>query len=129
MRIVGHGIDIVDNARITRVLEAHGRRFVQRCFTAREAAYVDNARGHRRIERLAGRFAIKEACLKALGTGWRNGIAWTDLEILPDAMGRPILSVSGKARQVADRLEVCEWWISLSHTADYSTGSAIALAR
>lgn len=128
MRLLGHGIDLVDIARIERLLADHGQRFLDRCFTAREAAHAHSGRAQRlRVERLAGRFAVKEAVLKALGTGWRGGIAWTDMEILPDAAGAPRLALSGEALRIAERKGIREWSVSLSHTAGQAVGSAIAL--
>ncbi|MEM6314067.1 MAG: holo-ACP synthase, partial [Planctomycetota bacterium] len=81
MQLLGHGIDIVEVARVRGLLEKHGRRFEQRCFTAAEVAYA-NRRPKRAAEHLAARFAAKEAVLKALGTGQRHGIAWTDVEVV-----------------------------------------------
>lgn len=127
MRIFGHGIDLVNNARIARMLDDHGSRFLERVYTAAERAYAEQG-GKRKIERLAGRFAVKEAALKALGTGWRSGIAWTDLEVRVDPLGRPMLHISGEAARIAAELGVTEWRISLSHTEDHSVGSAIAIA-
>ena len=81
MQIIGHGVDLVDIARIETMLAEHGRRFVQRCFTEREQQYAEASRRHR-AQRYAARFACKEAVLKALGTGWRDGIAWRDVEVV-----------------------------------------------
>ena len=83
--------DIVENrAHPYRMHEEHGQRFLDRCYIAgfMEQAYC--ARNTKRyFEHLAGRFAAKEAVLKVLGTGWRGGIAWTDIEILPEPSGQP----------------------------------------
>src|SRR5689334_16629057 len=88
MPILGHGIDIVETARIRRLVEEHGQHFLDRVFTPGEQAYC--ARNpKRRYEHLAGRFAAKEAVLKVLGTGWRGGIAWTDIEITKEPSGQP----------------------------------------
>lgn len=125
MRIIGHGIDIVETERIGAVLEAHGETFLERCFTAAERAYSDGA-PRRRLEHYAVRFAAKEAVLKALGTGWSDGIGWRDIEVLRLPSGRPALLLSGRARAVADELGVHEWQLSLSHTASYAVASAIA---
>jgi len=127
MNIVNHGIDLVEIARIERMVGEHGERFLHRCFTPREVAYAD-ASPRKRIERLAGRFAAKEAILKALGTGWREGIAWRDMEILPDTLGRPMLTLSGEAAALARRQGIGAWSISITHTEALAMGSAIALS-
>src|SRR5687768_9591754 len=99
MRIVGHGIDMVETARIARMLEEHGEQFMKRCFTQGERDYTADKR--RAIEHLAGRFAAKEAILKVLGTGWRHGIAWTDAEVVREPSGRPRVVLHGKCAEVA----------------------------
>ncbi len=86
MPILGHGIDLVEVARVQGMLDTHGERFLARCFTAGEQAYCA-ANAARMAEHLAGRFAAKEAVLKVLGTGWSGGIAWTDVEVVREARG------------------------------------------
>ncbi|MEQ8844156.1 MAG: holo-ACP synthase [Phycisphaerales bacterium] len=125
MSIVGHGIDLVEVARIERLLGEHGDRFLERVFTHGEQAYARDAR--RRVEHLAARFAAKEAVLKALGTGWRHGIAWTDVEVVRDAAGQPGVALSGEALNWAEKAGVGGWRLSLSHTAGFAAASAIAL--
>lgn len=124
MAIIGHGIDIVETARIARMVEEHGQRFLDRCFTPAEQAYC-HANGRRQFERFSGRFAAKEAILKVLGTGWSGGIAWTDMEILPTAAGQPILRVSGETAIIANRLGIVRWHLSISHIETHATASAI----
>jgi holo-[acyl-carrier protein] synthase len=126
MSIVGHGIDIVETERIGRMLQEHGRRFLDRCFTPREQAYCA-ANSRRRVEHLAGRFAAKEAVFKALGTGWRGGIAWTDVEILRRDSGQPYLQLSGECLRVAERLGIRRWQVSITHVSTHAAASAIAL--
>lgn len=122
--IVGHGVDIVAVERIGRMVAEHGERFLSRVFTAKERAYAQGkARG---AEHLAARFAAKEAAFKALGTGWRDGIAWTDVGVEHDAMGRPMLVVRGRAAEVARARGVARWWVTLSHTAGTAVASVIA---
>ncbi len=125
MRIIGHGIDLVENARIAALLEAHGERFTERCFTVTERSYADQAE-RLRVQRYAVRFAAKEAILKALGTGWTDGIAWTDMEVLRLPSGEPRLLLTGRAAEVAAERGIVAWSISLSHTEAWSVGSAIA---
>lgn len=124
MAIIGHGIDLVEVARIARMVGDHGHHFLDRCFTPREQAYCA-ANPRRQHEHLAGRFAAKEAILKVLGTGWRQGIAWTDMEVLPDALGKPTLALTGDSAEIARRIGITHWHISISHTTTHAVGSAI----
>ena len=122
--IRGHGIDIVEIARLKRSVEEHGQRFLDRVYTQAEQAYC--ARNAKRYyEHLAGRFAGKEAVLKVLGTGWRGGIAWTDIEILPEPAGRPVVTLSGESARIATALGITQWHISISHIETHATASAI----
>lgn len=125
MAVVGHGIDIVETARIREMVGSHGAHFLDRCFTAAEQAYCDRS-AKRRFEHLAGRFAAKEAVLKALGTGWRGGIAWTDIEILPATGGQPQLRLSGETLRIAAEHGIERWHVSISHIETHATASAIA---
>lgn len=125
MKIIAHGIDLVDFDRIGRMLERHSERFLERVFTQRErddASAVKN-----QIEKLAGRFAAKEAVMKLVGTGWRDGVAWTDIEVVNDPLGRPLVSVSGRIRQLADSAGVEQITLSITHTAQFAIASAVAL--
>lgn len=81
-----------------------------------------------RIERLAGRFAAKEAILKLLGTGWRGKIAWTDIEIVNDPLGRPQVRLSGEVRKIASQQGVGDLSLSITHTANFVIASAVAIA-
>jgi len=128
MSIIGHGIDVVETERIDRMLRDHGQHFLDRCFTPGEQAYCATHR-KRYLEHLAGRFAAKEAVLKALGTGWRGGIAWTDIEVLRHESGRPLLSLTGESGRIARELGVKSWHLSISHVSAYATASAIALGE
>jgi holo-[acyl-carrier protein] synthase len=126
MPIVGHGIDIVETARIKRSVEEHGERFLERVYTPAEREYC--ARNKKRyFEHLAGRFAAKEAVLKVLGTGWRGGIAWTDIEILPEPSGQPKVTLSGESLRIATQLGIVHWHVSISHIETHATASAIGL--
>lgn len=124
MAIIGHGIDIVETARIRRLAQEHGARFLDRCFTPAEQTYcMRNEK--RRFEHFAGRFAAKEAILKVLGTGWSGGIAWTDIEILPNAAGQPLITLTGESAAIALRLGIGRWYLSISHIETHATASAI----
>src|SRR4029078_7952623 len=95
MPILGHGIDIVEKARIRKLAAEHGQHFLDPVYTPLEqASCAKNPK--RYFEHLAGRFAAKEAVLKVLGTGWRGKIAWTDIEVRPEASGSPKGGVSGE---------------------------------
>lgn len=125
MGVLSHGIDVVEERRIAEMVERHGTRLLDRVFTAGEQEYCRSS-GALRPERLAARFAAKEAVLKALGTGWRGGIAWTDVEVERDAAGRPGVRLEGEAAAVATRLGVRAWHLSLTHAGGVAIASVIA---
>ncbi|HRK30746.1 MAG TPA: holo-ACP synthase [Tepidisphaeraceae bacterium] len=122
--IVGHGIDIVEIGRVKKLVETHGQHFLDRCFTPGEQAYCA-ARPKRYYEHLCGRFAAKEAILKALGTGWRKGIAWTDMEILNAPTGQPGVTLTGECAKLAAEMNINRWLVSISHIETHATASAI----
>ena len=126
MKIIAHGIDLVDFPRLGEVIQRHGVRFLNRVFTGREQADADSVRN--RIEKLAGRFAAKEAVLKMIGTGWRGGIAWTDIEIINNSTGRPIVEISGEVKRIADEAGIEQITLSITHTANFAIASVVALA-
>jgi holo-[acyl-carrier protein] synthase len=112
--ILGVGSDITDVRRIAKVIERYGDRFIDRVFTATERARADKRRN--RIETYAKRFAAKEACAKALGTGLRAGVWWRDMGVVNLASGRPTMALTGGAKR---RLEAitpagCEARIDVS---------------
>jgi holo-[acyl-carrier protein] synthase len=124
--MLGHGIDIVETHRIKGMVEEHGQRFLDRIFTPLEQAYC-NARTKRYYEHLAGRFAAKEAVLKVIGTGWRNGIAWTDIEVVNHESGQPTLRLTGEVDRIARDLGITKWLLSITHIETHATASAIGL--
>jgi len=126
MGIIAHGIDLVDCPRIEQMIERHGERFVRRVFTAAEQAYAEANKND--VEKLAGRFAAKEAILKLMGTGWRGKIAWTDIEITNNAAGQPEVALSGEVKRIAEELGIGHISISITHTANFAIASAVALA-
>ena len=126
MGIVSHGIDMVECARLAESISRHGERFLNRMFTEAELAYC---RGRKReIEHLAGRFAAKEAVLKVLGTGWRNGITWKDIEVRNEPSGQPVVTLTGQCRVIADQLGLDKILISISHIGTHAIASAIGAA-
>jgi holo-[acyl-carrier protein] synthase len=127
MEIVAHGIDLVDCPRIEQMIQRHGERFINRVFTAAEQAYAQANKND--IEKLAGRFAAKEAILKLMGTGWRGKIAWTDIEIINNAAGQPEVSLSGEVGKIAEQLGIRHISVSITHTANFAIASAVALAK
>jgi holo-[acyl-carrier protein] synthase len=127
MEIVAHGIDLVDFPRIEKMAKQHSQRFLDRIFTTSEQAYADANKN--RIEKLAGRFAAKEAILKLMGTGWRGKIAWTDIEIVNNPSGQPQVNLSGEVKKIADKLGIKHISVSITHTANFAIASAVALAN
>lgn len=111
--IVGLGIDLVEVARFADALGRHGDRFVDRVFTEAERAAC-GARADR-VLALAARFAAKEACLKALGTGWAEGLGFRDVEVVRDGDGPPRLVLHGAAARRAEVLGVMRSHVSLTH--------------
>ncbi len=121
--IIGSGVDVAEVDRIRAACERFGRRFIERVFTAAEIAYVD--RKANRFERYAGRFAAKEAGMKAIGTGWRRGVRWKDFEVANLPSGKPTLKFHGVAASFAERLGVKNVSLSITHTK--STGLAFVI--
>jgi holo-[acyl-carrier protein] synthase len=127
MGIIAHGIDLVDFPRIEEMVNRHDKRFLDRVFTAAEQAYANANRNG--IEKLAGRFAAKEAVLKLVGTGWRGEIAWTDIEIVNTPTGQPEVRLSGEVKKIAEKLGITQISVSITHTANFAIASAVALAE
>lgn len=125
MPILGHGIDIVEISRIESMLEDHADRFATRCFTEQEQAYAEES-PRVRGERYAGRFAAKEAVLKALGTGLRYGLEFTQIEVERTGEGAPTLRLHGKAAEMAQSRGIARWHISLSHAGGFAVATVIA---
>jgi len=106
------------------MVERHGERFLDRVFTEREQS--DAQAVHNRVEKLAGRFAAKEAVLKLLGTGWRGKIAWTDIEVTNNSSGQPEVRMDGEVKRIADEAGVKQIALSITHTANFAIASAVA---
>ncbi len=121
--IVGIGIDLVETPRIAEALERHGTRFLKRLFTQGEIAYCEKFKN--RAERYAARFAAKEAAFKALGTGWREGVRWLDVEVTHLASGKPELVLSGRAKELADEMDVTRTAVSISHSDRYVVAEVV----
>lgn len=125
MNIIGHGIDLVDIAEMRRWIEDPRGPLIPRCFVQEELDEIGD--GPDRIERLAGRFAAKEAVLKALGTGFGAGVAFSDVIIHRAAGAPPQVRLTGGAAKVAIELGVTDWQLSISHTGAMAMASAIAM--
>ena len=121
--IVGLGVDIAEVERVRAAIERHGETFLRRIYAPAERAYCERYRN--KYERYAGRFAVKEAAMKALGTGWRRGIRWTDIEVARQKGGKPSLELHGAARTIADELGVKHIALSITHTAAQALAQVI----
>jgi holo-[acyl-carrier protein] synthase len=121
--IVGLGIDIAEVARVKAAIERHGETFLRRLYTAQEQEYCERFKN--KYERYAGRFAAKEAAMKALGTGWSRGVRWVDVEVVREKGGRPTIKLAGEAAKIADRLGVKYISLSITHTADQAFAQVI----
>jgi holo-[acyl-carrier protein] synthase len=121
--IVGMGIDVEEVERVRGAMERQGERFLRRIFTETERAYCEQFKD--KYERYAGRFAVKEAAMKALGTGWSRGVRWVDIEITRLRGRRPTLELKGEARKIADRLGVKNIAISITHTSKQAMAQVI----
>jgi holo-[acyl-carrier protein] synthase len=125
MSVLGHGVDLVEIAALRRWIEDPRDPLVPRCFTADELTEIGE--GPDRIERLAGRFAAKEAVLKALGTGFGAGVAFKDVVIRRKQSGPPEVVLSGGAALAARDLGITDWRLSISHAGGMAIASVIAL--
>ena len=121
--IVGMGIDVAEVKRIQAVMESQKERFLRRVYTQQEIAYCE--RFNNKAERYAARFAAKEAAFKALGTGWREGVRWLDVEVTHRPSGKPELVLTGRAKEVADQLRVARAEVSISHANHYVVAQVI----
>ncbi len=121
--IVGTGIDIAEVPRISAAIERFGQRFIARIYTEAEIRYCDSKAN--RFERYAGRFAAKEAGMKALGTGWNYGVRWRDVEVLRQPGQRPTIVFHGRAAEFAQKLGVVNASLSITHSADQAFAQVI----
>lgn len=121
--IVGTGVDLVETPRIADALKRHGERFSKRLYTAAEIAYCERFKNP--AERYAARFAAKEAAFKALGTGWRQGVRWLDVEVTHQRSGKPELVLTGRAEELARKMRVARTAVSISHADGYVVAQVI----
>ena len=125
MNVIGLGTDIIECLRIAKMIEKHGELFLNRVYTQSEIAYCSSRKGA--SQSYAGRWAVKESVLKAMGTGWSRGIRWKDIEVVTDLTGKPSVAIHGVAKEICDELGIAEVLISLSHCRSHATATAIAL--
>jgi holo-[acyl-carrier protein] synthase len=125
--IIGLGTDIVEIERIRGMIDRHGDHFVQRCFTADEIAYAQKHRDA--AVRFAGRWAAKEAIVKVLGTGFIQGITFHDVEVVSLHTGQPTVRIAGEAAEIAARLGIGKILLTISHSRDYATATAIGISQ
>ena len=124
--IYGIGVDLVKVQRIEQAVKRWDRRFLDRIFTPIEQEYC--YRQKKPMFHLAGRFAVKEAVLKALGTGLRLGIRWVEIEVVNSPSGQPTVRVSGKVKELMQQNRIETIHVSISHDTDYSIGQAVLTA-
>ncbi len=125
MNILGIGTDIIECERIGRMVDKHGDHFVNRVFTEEEVRYCTERRNG--DQHFAGRWAAKEAVLKALGTGWIAGISWQDVEISNEVSGRPLIRLYGGAAEIAQKRGIREIQISITHCVSHAVAFAVAI--
>src|SRR3989304_3367706 len=121
------GTDITECLRIARMIERHGELFIDRGYTPDEIIYCQSRK--QSTQHSPGRGAAKKAILKAIGTGWRRGISWRDMEIRNDSSGKPHVAVCGGVRDVFEQLGIQEIFLSISHCRTYATAVAIAVGQ
>lgn len=125
--VIGIGTDIIECSRIAKMIEKHGEIFLTRVYTQNEIAYCSGRKAAN--QHYAGRWAAKEAVLKALGTGWAHGIQWTNVEVVNQQGGKPNIVLEGMAREISLQQGVREMMISISHCRNYAVAYATALGE
>lgn len=121
--IVGLGVDITEVERVRGAIERQGERLLKRVYTEKERVYCEKFKN--KYERYAGRFAVKEATMKALGTGWSRGVRWVDIEVVREMSGKPRLELRGEAKKIADKLGVKHISVTITHTASQALAQVI----
>lgn len=123
-QILGIGTDIIECLRIAQMIERHGELFIRRVYTDHEIAYCSTKKAA--TQHYAGRWAAKEAVLKALGTGWVRGISWRDVEVRNRPGGAPSVTLRAGAKEVFERCGMARMHISISHCRSHAIAYAIA---
>jgi holo-[acyl-carrier protein] synthase len=122
---VGHGVDVLDVTRFSRMCSKEAAGFLHLYFTEQELVSANKSR--RRLEKLASRFAIKEAVLKALGIGWGDGVSFADVEVVTSCLGAPSVILHRKLIIIANQKKINNWLVSASHSEAIVFASAIAV--
>jgi len=120
--VVGIGVDIVEVDRIEKAL-SNSQSIARRVFTDPEIEYCSGRK--KQFQHFAGRFAAKEAALKALGTGWQKGIRWKDVEVIPDELGKPRLVMYRKAKQLFDESGAQNGLVTITHADKYAVAFVV----
>ena len=123
--ILGLGTDIIDNRRIKKTLEKFGEKFIKRCFTLKE---IEKSKmEYNRVNSLAKKYAAKEACAKALGTGLAKGVQWRDIEVINNKQGKPFIKLYKKSLNKLTSMSKskCKIEVSLSDEKNYSIANVI----
>jgi holo-[acyl-carrier protein] synthase len=121
--IVGIGLDVTEIDRIEQAIGRHGDAFKRRVYTEAERAYCESHRVS--AERFAGRFAAKEAGMKALGTGWRGGVTWHDFEVVRERSGKPTLRLTGVALTLAEKKGVKNIVMTITHSGNLALAQVV----
>lgn len=121
--ILGLGVDLVDITDLQSSIDSQRDGFLSRIFTSDEQAYAEQKADPYQV--LGGRFAAKEACLKALGTGWTDETEWLDIEITNESTGRPILTLKGGIAARSAAIGIKQSWLSISHVGQYAIAEVI----
>jgi holo-[acyl-carrier protein] synthase len=125
--IVGFGVDLCEVDRIESAIARHGERLLTRIYTPAERAYCESRPNS--MERFAGRFAAKEAAMKAIGTGWRRGVGWREFEVARAPSGQPLIVFHGVAGKIASELGVTRALVSISHTRSVALAQVVLEAE
>jgi holo-[acyl-carrier protein] synthase len=125
--VIGIGTDITECLRIARMIERHGELFIERVYTSEEIKYCQSRK--QATQHFTGRWAAKEAILKALGTGWRRGISWRDMEIRNEPGGKPVVAIRGGVKDVIEQLGITDILVTISHCRTHATATAIAVGK
>jgi len=125
--IIGIGIDLIEVSRIESALSRWGSKFENRVFSEKEMLYCNSKKD--RAQRLACRFAAKEAMLKALGIGWRYGTDWKEIEVVNDELGKPLICLSGRTKELSQQMGVKNIFLSITSTDNYGAAQVVLVSE
>jgi holo-[acyl-carrier protein] synthase len=121
--ILGVGVDIVEIEKLRLAMVRRGERLRNRAFTSAEIEYCEERAN--KFQHYSARFAAKEAMFKAIGSGWRDGVGWQDVEVKNQMNGKPLLLLKGRTLELANLLGVKNCWVTLSHTDQFAVAQVI----